>query len=146
MSNVVKQLNQIQADAYVMFLKLHNFHWNVKGMEFHAIHEYTESAYNQMSELFDEMAERALQLGKKALVLNADLMQKAKIKEVKAGSFDAKTVLNALEKDYEYFIKAFKALSKEADKNADSTTVAMADENIAKLEKEVWILRSTLGK
>ncbi len=146
MSNTVKELNQIQADAYVMFLKLHNFHWNIKGMEFYVIHEYTESAYNEMSAIFDEMAERALQLGGSAITLNADLVSKSKIKEEKSTSFSAKEVLNAIQKDYEYFLKAFKSLSKKADKNDDATTVAIADENVAKIEKRLWMLKATLGK
>ncbi len=146
MSNVVKQLNQLQADAYVMFLKLHNFHWNVKGMEFHSIHEYTENAYNEMSELFDEMAERALQVGGKAITLNSKLMAKAKIEELEEDSFDAETVLQNMLDDYNYFLKAFEFLSKEADELNDNTTVGIADENIAKFQKRIWMLKATLAK
>lgn len=145
MSKVIKELNQIQADSYMMFLKLHNFHWNVKGAEFFAIHEYTESAYNEMAEIFDEMAERALQLGGKALILNADLVKISKIKEEKSSSFNAKAVLNALQKDYRYFLKAFGNLSKEGNRAEDAGTIAIADENVAKLEKRLWMLQSTLG-
>ncbi len=143
MSKTIKELNQLQADAYVMILKLHNFHWNVKGFEFHALHEYTQKAYEQMSEIFDEMAERALQLDGKALTLNADLMSKSKIQELKQTSFTSKEVLSAMQKDYKYFLKAFKNLSKIADK--DTTTVALADEIVAKLEKEIWMLKATLA-
>ncbi|MCG3720027.1 DNA starvation/stationary phase protection protein, partial [Aliarcobacter butzleri] len=49
MSNVIKQLKQIQADAHALYVKIHNFHWNVKGMDFHPVHSYTEGVYNQMS-------------------------------------------------------------------------------------------------
>lgn len=146
MSNVTKQLVQIQADAYIMFLKLHNFHWNVKGMEFFALHEYTEDAYKQMSEIFDEMAERALQLGQKALTLNADLAKRSKILEEKSTNFSAKEVLNALQKDYKYFLNAFTSLSKEANKDNDIGTIAIADDNVAKLQKRLWMLASTMGK
>lgn len=145
MSNVVKELNQIQADAYVMFLKLHNFHWHVKGMEFFAIHNYTEEAYDEMSEIFDDMAERALQIGEKALYLNADLVKKSKIKEETSSNFNGKKVVEALTKDYKYFLKAFESLSKAADKADDISTAGMADENIAKLQKRIWMLKATLG-
>lgn len=146
MSNVIKELNQIQADSYMMFLKLHNFHWNIKGINFFSIHEYTESSYDQMSEIFDEMAERALQLNGKALVLNADLVKKSNIKEEKSTTFNTKEVLSTLKEDYEYFLKAFKKLSKEANKADDVGTVAIADDNIAKLQKRLWMLNSTMGK
>lgn len=145
MSKVIKELNQIQADAYVMFLKLHNYHWNVKGLQFYSIHEYTEAAYNEMSGIFDDMAERALQIGGEALTASGDLFKKANIKEDKKTSFTTKEVLDNIEKDYKYFIKAFKALSKEAGKESDAGTVAIADEQVANLEKKLWMLKATLS-
>ena len=57
MSKVIKQLKQIQADAHALYIKVHNYHWNVKGMDFHPVHAYTEGLYNEMSVLFDDMAE-----------------------------------------------------------------------------------------
>ncbi len=146
MSNVVKQLNQIQADVYVMFLKLHNLHWNVKGMDFYPIHEYTESAYNSMAGIFDEVAERVLQLGGTPLTLNSQLVKQANIKESEKTSFSSKEVLSEIEEDYKYFLKSFKTLAKEADEENDSASVGIADENIAKLEKDLWILKASLGK
>ena len=38
MSKVIKQLKQIQADAHALYIKVHNYHWNVKGMDFHPVH------------------------------------------------------------------------------------------------------------
>jgi DNA-binding ferritin-like protein len=55
MSKVIKQLKQIQADAHALYIKVHNYHWNVKGMDFHPVHAYTEGLYNEMSVLFDDM-------------------------------------------------------------------------------------------
>ena len=65
MSSVVKQLKQIQADANALYVKIHNYHWNVKGMDFHPVHAYTEGLYNQMSVLYDDAMERAIILGEK---------------------------------------------------------------------------------
>ena len=45
MSKVVTQLNQIQADAHALFVKFHDYHWYVKGIQFFSVHEYTEKAY-----------------------------------------------------------------------------------------------------
>lgn len=145
MSKVIKELNQIQADSYMLFLKFHNYHWNVKGLRFISIHKYTEEAYNEMAALFDDTAERAIQLGGKALVLNAQLAKKSKIKEEEKTSFDAKTVLESMEKDYKYLLKSFKTLSDAANKEGDSTTVGIADEQVAQIEKRLWMLGATLG-
>ena len=48
MKNVVTQLNQLQADAHSLFIAFHDYHWNVQGLQFFSIHEYTEKAYDDM--------------------------------------------------------------------------------------------------
>lgn len=145
MSKVIKELNQIQADSYALFLKFHNYHWNVKGLQFFSIHNYTEEAYNEVATMFDDVAERAIQLGGKALVLNSELAKKTKIKEEKKTSFTPIEVVEGMEKDYKYLLKSFKALSETADKEGDSTTIALADDQIAQIEKRLWMMRATLG-
>ena len=52
MDAVVKQLNKIQAEAHAFYVAFHDYHWNVKGMQFYSIHEYTEHAYDDMGDLF----------------------------------------------------------------------------------------------
>ena len=42
MSKVILQLNTIQADANALYIKFHDLHWNVKGIQFFSVHEYTE--------------------------------------------------------------------------------------------------------
>ena len=63
MSKIVKQLKQIQADAHALYIKTHNYHWNVKGMDFFPVHSYTQKIYEEMSELYDDMAEKSFNLG-----------------------------------------------------------------------------------
>ena len=48
MSKVVTQLNQIQADAHALFVKFHDYHWYVKGIQFFSVHEYTQKAYERL--------------------------------------------------------------------------------------------------
>ena len=79
MSKVIKQLKQIQADAHALYIKVHNYHWNVKGMDFHPVHAYTEGLYNEMSVLFDDMAERAIILGDKPYLTIDELSKATKI-------------------------------------------------------------------
>ena len=75
MSKVVKQLNKLQADAHALFIAFHDYHWNVKGLQFAQVHAYTEEAYDEMGELFDDMAERALMIGGKAVTKTKDLIE-----------------------------------------------------------------------
>lgn len=140
MSKVVKQLKQIQADAQTMFVKLHNYHWNVEGMDFFPVHNQTEEIYNSMATLYDDCAERVLQLGSKPYLTMSDILKATNIKEEKKDSFRSKEVVKAIVSDYKYFLKSFQDLSEEADKAGDKTTAAFADDNIAALEKQLWML------
>ncbi|MCH5337134.1 MAG: DNA starvation/stationary phase protection protein [Campylobacter sp.] len=142
--SVTKQLLQLQADAHSLWVKFHNYHWNVKGLQFFSIHEYTEKAYDEMAELFDDCAERVLQLKGKAIVDEATLTKNAKTPKVTKNCFTAAEVIGFIKKDYEYLLKEFKKLDKESEKTGDTTTAAFAQENIAKYEKSLWMLESAL--
>lgn len=97
-----------------------------------------------MAELFDSCAERILQLGGKAIVCRKTLMQSSKSPKVDKDSFSAVEVLELLKKDYEYLLAEFKKLNEAAEKESDTTTAAFAQENIAKYEKILWMLDSSL--
>jgi len=143
MTNVTEQLNQLVADANVMFTKIHNYHWNVKGFQFYALHAQTEEAYNYFATVYDDLAERILQLGGSPVVTLKDILQRTKIEEEAGTKFTAEYVVKALLKDYNYFLSAFRELSSTA--GSDPTTTAYCDGQVAKLEKEVWMLQSMLS-
>jgi starvation-inducible DNA-binding protein len=144
MSKVTKQLKQLQADAHALFIKVHNYHWNVKGMDFSPVHAKTEEIYNNMAVLYDDTAERVIQLGDKPYLTIGELVKATKIKEEKGDAFKSKEIVKHLVNDFEYLHKSFQELSDEADKAGDKTTAAFADDNVAVLEKELWMLGSML--
>ncbi|TLD80472.1 DNA starvation/stationary phase protection protein [Helicobacter sp. MIT 05-5293] len=142
---IVESLKQIQADAAVFFVKVHNFHWNVKGMDFHPTHKATEEIYEKFADVFDDVAERVLQIGEVPYVTLADMLKVAKIKEESKTTFHSKEIAQAILKDYEYFLKAFENLSDEADKADDKVTAAYADDKVAELQKAIWMLKAQLA-
>lgn len=145
MKKVIKQLKVIQASSLVMFTKVHNYHWNIKGNQFFPVHEMTEKIYDQFSEIYDDTAERVLQLGDKPLVLLSDYAKNSVIKEDKKTDFDGTYVQKNILADYEVLLVEFKKLSKVADEVGDTTTIAFADENVAHLEKNIWMLKASLS-
>lgn len=145
MNKVVQTLKQIQADSAVFYIKLHNYHWNVKGMDFHPVHSALEAMYDEVTEQMDEVAERVLQIGEKPYVTLKDMLAASKIKEDSKTSFDSKTIVKAVLPDYEYFLKSFKTLSDLADEVNDKGTISLADEKIASLEKAIWMLKAQLA-
>ncbi|MDE5925941.1 MAG: DNA starvation/stationary phase protection protein, partial [Helicobacter sp.] len=138
-------LKQIQADSAVFYIKLHNYHWNVKGADFHPVHSALESMYDEITEQMDEVAERVIQIGEKPFVTLKDMLAASKIKEDKGTSFDSKTILKSVLPDYEYFLKSFRELSDLAGDANDKATVALADEKVAALEKAIWMLKAQLA-
>jgi len=142
---VTDKLKALQADTYALFLKLHNYHWHVKGMQFDAIHKMTEGMYEKMAALFDDTAERVLQLGGKPYVSMQDLATHSRIEEETRTSFTAQDVVEGVIRDYEFLLREFRDLAEAADEQNDPTSVAMAEDQIAELEESLWMLRSMLG-
>lgn len=140
MKKVIEELKQLQADAHALYVKLHNYHWNVEGMDFFSVHNYTEEIYTNMSVLYDDAAERVLQLGEEPYLTMSDLVKATKIKEETKSSFRSKEVVANIIEDYNYLLGSFKGLSEAAGEAGDKTTEAFADENIAKLEKDLWMI------
>jgi starvation-inducible DNA-binding protein len=140
MIKVIEKLKQLQADAHALYVKVHNYHWNIQGMDFFPVHNYTEEIYNSMSKLYDDTAERVLQLGDKPYLTMSQLADATKIKEESNSSFRSKDVVDSIIQDYNYLLVTFRALSEVSEDSSDSTTQAFADEYIAKLEKDLWML------
>lgn len=145
MNKVVQALKQIQADSAVFYIKLHNYHWNVQGMDFHPVHSALEAMYDEVTEQMDEVAERVLQIGEKPYVTLKDMLAASKIKEDSKTSFTSKEIVKIILPDYEHFLKSFKELSDLADEANDKGTISLADEKIASLEKAIWMLKAQLA-
>ena len=142
MENTIQLLNQIQADALMMYTKLHNYHWNVKGLQFYGIHQKTEEFYTYFGTMYDDTAERLLQLGIKPIVTLRGAIDRTKIKEETKDSFNVQYVVENIVQDFRYFLSAFKELSAASEK--DAPTQAYADEQIGHFQKEIWMLESLL--
>lgn len=141
---VIQLLKQIQADSLVFYTKLHNLHWHIEGPMFKPIHEATEKIYDEFADVFDDVAERVVQLGDKPYVTLSDILKNAKIKEESATSFQSAQVLKIILDDFEYFMKLFKELSDEADDSKDKVSADYANGILAVLEKEIWMLKVQL--
>ena len=146
MKSVVAQLNKLQGEAHAFYIAFHDYHWNVKGLQFFAVHEYTQKAYEEMGELFDEMAERALQIGGKALNDIDDIVKAGKSAPVEAkGDYKPEAVLKNVKKAYEYLLAEFKKLDEITQKDGDTTTSNLAQDKVAQLEKMLWMLNQAIA-
>ena len=99
-----------------------------------------------MGELFDEMAERALQIGGKALNDIDDIVKAGKSAPVEAkGDYKPEAVLKNVKKAYEYLLAEFKKLDEIAQKDGDTTTSNLAQDKVAQLGKMLWMLNQAIA-
>lgn len=144
-TKVTTSLNTILADIHILNVKLHAYHWNISGIQFHAIHEATEGYYNYFFAQFDEVAERILQLESKPASTTKAYLELATIEEDEGTQFDASYVLNSIVSDFTLLLGKIKEALALAEEANDPGTQDLLGGQIAWLEKEIWILKSTIG-
>lgn len=142
-NNLVDQLNKNLADLQVMYVKLHNYHWNVKGKHFFGIHNMTEGYYNYFAAQYDDVAERILQIGGKPITTMKSYLENSEIKEEEGNEFSADDVINSIVRDFNYLKNQFGNTSKISEENNDPTTQTLAEDNMAWIEKAVWMLNAS---
>jgi starvation-inducible DNA-binding protein len=138
---VAEGLARLLADTYAVYLKTHGYHWNVRGMNFHALHAMFMEQYTEMWTAIDTVAERIRALGQFAPQGYAAFVQLSKIADGKPEQ-DAQAMVRELAADHEALIAT--ALAVRA--GADDVTAAVIDARVEAHQKHAWMLRSTLGE
>lgn len=141
---VAEVLNKQIANWNVLYVKLHNYHWFVKGEQFFTLHEKFEELYNEAATYIDEIAERLLALGGKPLATMKEYLENASIKEA-AGNEDANEMVRAIANDFAVLIEELKEGMELAQEAGDEGTSDMLLGIRQSLEKHNWMLRSFLG-
>lgn len=144
-NDLISALNSSLSDLHVLNVKLHNYHWNVQGLQFRTVHEMTEGYYNYVFGLFDEVAERVLQLGAKPFSTVADYVQNATLEEEIGNRFSAETVLERILEDFEKLLAEARHIVELADKFEDVPTGNLYGDHVTWLEKEIWMLKASLA-
>ncbi len=138
-------VNKQVANWTVLYTKLHNFHWFVKGEQFFVLHEKFEELYNEAGVNIDELAERLLALGGKPVATMKESLEKATIKEAKGGE-TANQMVNAVVDDFSTLTTELKEGMELADEVGDETTGDMLLSIHQSLEKHLWMLNAFLNK
>ncbi len=142
MERLIDNMNVILANSLVTFAKIHNYHWNIRGMQFYALHAKTEEMYQYFGGIYDDIAERILQLGGKPLITLKSCLEKATIKEDDHCEITAHYVMKHLLEDYISFHARFREITQMED--CDDITSSYCQEQMTVLEKEIWMLKSVL--
>lgn len=142
---VVENLRKLQADSIVLYMKVHNFHWNVRGSDFPQVHKALEEIYEKFADMFDDLAERIIQLDGTPVVTLAEAVKISKVKEETKTNFTSKEILKEVLKIYNHLREDFESLAKLADKDDDRVTASYCDDKLAELEKAIWMVNAQLS-
>ena len=136
-------LSRLLADSYLLYLKTHNFHWNVTGPMFTTLHTLFETEYTELALAVDEIAERIRALGAVAPGTFAAYGQLASIQEAE-GVPKATDMIRELVADQAKVVAAAKAVVEAAETAGDDATADLGIRRIQIHEKNSWMLASHL--
>ncbi|VXC70449.1 Dps family protein [Massilia sp. 9I] len=142
-AKIVESLSTVLADAYMLYLKTHNFHWNVTGPMFSALHVMFEEQYTEQWNALDEIAERIRALGHFAPATYKRYAELSSIKE-EPEVLSAKDMIRQLVDGNETLIRTLRAGVRVADELDDYPTADMLTTRMEVHEKNAWMLRSFL--
>ncbi|MGG3450700.1 Dps family protein [Domibacillus aminovorans] len=140
-SSVNKQI----ANWTILYTKLHNYHWYVKGHQFFTLHAKFEELYTEASLHIDELAERLLALDGKPIATLRESLDKATVKEAE-GKESAEEMVKSIIDDFSTMTAELKEAMDLADEVGDETTGDMLLAIHQSLEQHIWMLKSFLGK
>lgn len=140
---VAKGLAHLLADSYTLYLKTHNFHWNITGIHFNQLHAMFEVHYTELATAVDEIAERIRALGAKAPGSYTEFAELATVKEC-TDSPDWKGMVEQLRDDHETISRVCTELFDVVDKAGDQPTADLLTVRMDVHQKTAWMLRSLL--
>lgn len=137
-------LARLLADTYTLYLKTHNFHWNVTGPQFNSLHLMFETQYNELALAVDLIAERIRALGEPAPGSYSAFAKLSSIKEAD-GVPKADEMVRILAEDQLAVVRTARAVFPLADAAHDEPTADLLTQRMQVHEKTAWMLRANLG-
>jgi len=140
---IAQGLSRLLADTYTLYLKTHNFHWNVTGPMFQTLHLMFETQYSELALAVDLIAERIRSLGFPAPGTYAEFARLSSIPET-SGVPKAQDMIRLLVEGQEAVIRTARTVFPLADQASDEPTADLLTQRMQVHEKTAWMLRSLL--
>ena len=137
------ELSKLLADSYTLYLKTHNFHWNVTGQMFQTLHLMFEQQYTELSTAVDLIAERIRALGVYAPASYREFSRLTTIKEAE-GVPNSREMIQQLVEGHETVIRTARAAFASVEKSHDEASADLLTQRMQLHEKTAWMLRSLL--
>ena len=138
-------LSRLLADTYTLYLKTHNFHWNVTGPLFNTLHLMFETQYTELALAVDLIAERIRALGLPAPGSYAQFAKLTCIQEETGVPPAAEEMIRQLVRDQEAVVRTARSIFPAVERAGDEPTADLLTQRMQIHEKTAWMLRSMLG-
>ncbi len=135
-------LGRVLADTYTLYLKTHNFHWNVEGPLFNTLHLMFEAQYSELATAVDLIAERIRALGFPAPGSYSAFARLSTVKEAPEQAPLAEEMIRPLARDQEQVAKTARSIFPLVDKAGDEPTADLLTQRMQIHEKTAWMLRA----
>lgn len=142
---IAKGLSRFLADSYTLYLKTHNYHWNVTGPMFSTLHIMFEEHYNELAMAVDVIAERIRALGEYAPGSYKSYAKLSQIEESEEVP-NAQEMIADLLKGHEAVCRTAREIFPAVESGHDEATADLLTQRIQIHEKTAWMLRSLLAK
>lgn len=144
MDALIKELNEFLSDLNVLYRKLQNYHWNVKGKSFFVLHSKLEEYYNGVNSEIDKVAEKILMLGGQPLGTMKDYLNTSSIKEAENVKISGDVVIKNLLEDFSYCKQKAEAIKVKADESNAFIISSYLDGVIDEYSKACWMLQQSM--
>ena len=142
---LIDSLNGLLADYFALYLKTKNFHWHVKGPQFHDLHLLFDTHATELFALTDIVAERVRKNGGATLTSIGAIAQNSGIKDDDRSGLDAMAMVEALRDDNVTLIERIRSAKTAANDAGDNATDGAADDWTDQAQQRVWFLSAILG-
>jgi starvation-inducible DNA-binding protein len=139
---IARGLARLLADTYTLYLKTHNYHWNVTGPMFQTLHLMFEQHYNELALAVDVIAERIRSLGEPAPGSYRAFQELARVPEAPEAVPDAMEMVRQLVADHETVARTAREVFPAAEAGGDEATADLLTQRLQVHEKTAWMLRS----
>ncbi|MPM79340.1 DNA protection during starvation protein 2 [bioreactor metagenome] len=143
---VVEGLSVYLANLGILYVKLHNLHWNVVGGGFFDLHEKTGELYEAIAQQFDQVAERIKMLGCNPPASMSEYIEIGTIEELPSESFSTTCVAKIILDDFCCMLKLVRKIDAINKDTSDSCTAGLLADAICFFEKNIWFFKSYLTK
>lgn len=141
---IAEGLSKLLADTYTLYLKTHNFHWNVTGPMFNTLHTMFETQYTELALAVDAIAERIRALGYPAPGTYKEYAKLSSIAE-EEGVPEATEMIRKLVEGQEAVVRTARSLFPVIDAAGDEPSADLLTQRMQTHEKTAWMLRSLLA-